>query len=345
MEVIDFSIDELQKYTMWFMLDEIKQGPIKLVRRTPAGDEIFTDFSCFKMNDDHILLGINHFMKFTAKHNLVAIHEDIEEVVNLQMFENIMDYYDVPIENLDKGYFVFVDSIVIAPEEEWRCDNTRFGPLSHAVAEGIEETQVKGFDQLLTYETILSVEGVGHLIYLHFKDDAEYRNYYANSAKLPISGVTISEAFKLITEWATVAEEPFNNQQDISKDAKDFINKLNFDTSLVDYQVDMYVAEFLKGNPDARMRPQNVQPLSQELDAFIKKNMSYRCLSALISLYPHSWDLQEIIDKEKSELELVHDAFMNRSKMADKPVALNIFTRNVDATMRLHEKIKTMRTF
>jgi len=345
MELQNFSINELKNYTMWFMLDTIKQDPIELVRRTPAGDEPYTKYACFKMQDDNVLLGINHFMTFTAKHNLIAISGDTEEVVNLQMFENIMNYYDVPVENPDKGYFIFVDSIVIAPEEEWRCDNTRFGPLSYGVTEGVEETLIKGFDQLLTYETILSVEGVGHLIYLHFKDDAEYRYYYANSAKLPISGVTISEAFKLITEWATVAEAPFNNQQGISQDAKDFIHKLNFDTSLVDYQVDMYVAEFLKGNPDARMRPQNVQPLSQELDAFIKKNMSYRCLSALLSVYPDAWNVQEVIDNEGQILEEIHNGILFQIQNSNKPVALDIFNRNVQATMTLHEKVKTTGTF
>lgn len=329
---------------MWFMLNKIKDGPIELIRRTPTGDEKHLDFACFKMNDEHILLGINHFTRL-VKHNFYAISNDIEEVVNLQLFENIMDNYKVDIDNLDKGYFIFTDSIPIIPEESWRCDSTKYGPLSYGVTEGIEEQAAKSLDDLLAYDPILSVDGIAHLIYIHFKNDAEYRDYYANSAKLPNAGVTISEALKLIVEWATVADEPFNNQQGISQDAKEFINKLDFDSSLVAYQVDMYVAEFLKGNPDARKRPFNVLPLSSELDLFIKKKMAYRCLSALISLYPQSFDLQKIIDVEYDSLIKENKNITQQLEFSSNTVALDIFRQTENATMRLYEKIKTTGTF
>lgn len=335
---------------MWFMLDKIKEGPIKMVRRTPAGDEEFiqnglNNASFFRMKDGHILVGFNHFTKLISKHNFYVISNGIEEIVNIQMFENIMDKYIAPVNNIDMGYFVFVDSIAIAPKDNWRCDNTMYGPSGFSVTEGIHETWTNSLDQLVEYEPILSADSICHILYVKYKEDEILRDYGANKLELPYCGVTISESLKLITEWAVVAEEPFNNQQPIAQAAKQFIEKFNFNTSLVDYQVDMYVSEFIKGNPNARQRPTDVQPLSPELDLFIKKNMSYRCLSALISLYSDSWDLQEVIDAEPEAFEFIHDTAINRSNILSKPLALDIFTRNVDATMKLYETIKTTGTF
>lgn len=350
MEPIDFSIDQLDKYSMWFMLDKIKDGPVTLIRRTPAGDEKFINsglygFSAFRMKDGHLLLGINHFLKFTYKNNLVAISNGVEEIVNIQMFENIREHYNVPVENLDKGYFVFVDSMIVAPEDEWRCDNTSYGPLGYGIAEGVMEKMVKGFDELVSYESIFSIDGTAYLVYIQYKNDDEYRYHFANKMELPICGVTISESLKLISEWATVSKPPFNNAQVIAQDAKDFLDKLDFDWSLIDYQADMYVAEYIKGNENARMRPPNVKPLSEELDLFIKKKMSYRCLSALISLYPNSWDVQEIIDNEETALLTIHDRIWFYIKNQDKPELKRIFWENVERALKLHSAIKTTGIF
>lgn len=364
MKIQNFSIDKMNNYEMWFMLDKIKQGPIQIIRRTPAGDEPVEGVSCFNMNNDHVIIGIDSFTRFPSRHNLVAISGDIEEIVNLQLFENIMNKYDVGIENIDKGYFVLTDSIVIENDKDWRCDNKYFGPLSYGATEGIEEEVAKSLNDLVSYDPILSVDGVAHLVYIHFKNDEEYRDYYANKAQLPNAGVTLSESLKLITEWATVADAPFNNQQGISQDAKQFLEKLNFDLSLVDYQSDMYVAEFLKGNVNARQRPADIKPLSSGIDLFIKYKMAYRCLSALISLYPDAWDLQEIIAVEKQIMDIqnikfvsthfkyeTNNVFFDKQNIWDSinkdhhSIRFNIFYTIVENSDVLYETVKTTGTF
>ena len=356
----------MNNYEMWFMLDKIKQGPINIVRRTPAGDEPVEGVSCFKMNNDHVIIGIDSFTRFPSRHNLVAISGDIEEIVNLQLFENIMNKYDVDIDNIDKGYFVFTDSIVIAPELklDWRCDNTKYGPISYGVTEKVDEIRANSLSQLVSYDPIFSVDGVAHLVYIHFKDDAEYRDYFANKLILPNTGVTISEALKLISEWATVSMDPFNNNQGIAQDAKEFLDKLDFDWSLIDYQTDMYVAEFLKGNVNARQRPENIKPLSSGVDLFVKYKMAYRCLSALVSLYPDVWDLQEIIANEKQIMDSqnikfvrthfkyeTNDVFVDKQNVWDfinkdhHSVRFNIFYTIAENSDVLYETVKTTGTF
>lgn len=352
MEVIDFSIDNIGEYSMWFMLNKIKEGPIDLVYRTPAGDEQFglnniNKYAFFKMKNGKILLGINNYVFIKSKHNLFAISNNEEEIVNLQMFENIMDNYNASVNHTDKGYFIFTDSIVIAPELklDWRCDNTRYGPMNYAVSEGIQEVLTVSLDQLIAYDPILSVDGIAHLVYIHFKNDAEYRYSFANELQLPICGATISEALKLISEWATVAEPPFNNQQNISKDAKEFLSKLDFDLSLVEYQTDMYVAEYIKGNKNARMRPSDVKPLSKELDLFIKKKMSYRCLSALISLHPDTWDIQEIIFEEEKYIRETYRNFYKIFAESNNQFMLNALNNNFEKTLTLYNTVKATGIF
>lgn len=364
MNVKLFSISEIYNNQMWFMLQKPHSGNFSIVRRTPAGDEIVEGVNCYRMNNDYLLIGIDSFTRFTSRHNLYFLSDENEEIINLQLFENIMNKYDAEVNNTDKGYFLFTDSVVIAPEDDWRCDNTSYGPLSYGIAEGIQEQLTVSFDQIVAYDPIFSVDGIAHLVYLHFKDDDVYRYSFVNTLELPICGATISEALKLITEWAIVSEEPFNNQQLISKDALEFLNKLDFDWSLVENQSDMYIAEFLKGNPKARLRPQNIEPLTKNLDLFIKKNISYHCLSSLISLYPEAWNLQQIIDAEEVSMDITHKQFVegnfklkvnnviqdkqfvwNNINKAHHAVRFYMFYTIIENAIELHNKVKTTGTF
>jgi hypothetical protein len=72
---------------------------------------------------------------------------------------------------------------------------------------------------------------------------------------------------------------------------------------LISNQVDMQVFEYLKGNIDARKRPEDVQPITDSLKDFIKKRVCFSTLSGLISLYPDAWDISEIIAEELQEFQ------------------------------------------
>lgn len=313
MDIQEFSVDKMKSYSMWFMLDKIKDGPISLVQRTPTGDIPFGEnkrarsAECFRMKDGRILIGLGNFMGIITKTNLYAISGDTEEIVNLQFFENICHKYNLDVNEKEKGYFVFVNSSEIPSKYTWRCDSLNYGPMNYGAIDGIEMPYIELQEEIIEYDNIFSVDGVSHLIYLHRVFDAPDRKVDFYSGVIPDTGLTIGEALKLISEWSIVADAPFNNNQLVSLKAKEFLNKLDFDISFVDYQSDMYVAEFLKGNTNARKRPENIQPLSPELDVFIKKKMSFHSLSALISMYPDSWNLQEIVDAEENVFTYIHD--------------------------------------
>lgn len=372
MEIQDFSVDKMKPYSMWFMLDKIKEGPISLVRRTPNGDVPFGQnnkmehAACFRMKNGNVLVGIDNFMGIITKYNLYAISGKTEEIVNLQFFENISHRYNLDVNEKKKGYFIFLDSSQIAPKYTWRCDTDTYGPFNFGAIEGIEPPYVELDEEIKEFYMVMSVDGVGHIIYLHSIFDVENKKENFHCGVIPETSLTIGELFKLINEWATVNDEPFNNQQSISKKAKKFLDKIGFDKSLVEYQVDMHVAEFLKGNTNARKRPENIQPLSSELDIFIKKQMSFHSLSALISLYPDAWDIQEIIEEEEKVFNYAHDSAAHSllgfytENIKDKkeellakvelesPYALrsiHILFSIMDRTFSIYNSVKTTGTF
>jgi hypothetical protein len=149
----------------------------------------------------------------------------------------------------------------------------------------------------------MSLHNVGYLIYLHLHDDIEIREKYKNNAEVPCVGLTLSEFFKLLYEWSEVTKEPFNSTEDIAIKASQFLDAFGFTPDLVDNQSDMQVVSYLTGSENARLRPTNVQPNKPELITFVKKNMASSSVSSLCKLYPGLWDINEILNKEKEELD------------------------------------------
>jgi hypothetical protein len=300
MNVQPFNIDVVKTHKLFYVLDSITGNTVDLYRRTPAGDDPFVDAEVFAMQDGHLMVAIQHPFKYSANNCLIAKHGDTEEVVNLVAWERLVDFYDTNIDNTDQGFFAFCDSqALFDPAVEWRCDNTLYGPHTFAREDG---RIVPTINKLKSYETILSLHGVGYLIYLHLHDDEEIREKYKNNSEVPCVGLTLSEAFKLLDEWATVSRNPFNSTQDIAVKANDFLNAFGFTSDLVDNQQDMQVSNYLKGSQTARTRPEGIAPNKSELITFVKKRMAGSSLAALSVLYPNIWDTQELLSAEQDEL-------------------------------------------
>ena len=299
MIIKNFSIRDMQTYRLYYVLDKIAHTDVLLYRRTPAGDEIFENADILIMDDGHLVVALNHPFKHAANSCLIAKHGDTEEIVNLNCWERLVDVYDTPIDNTENGIFVFCDSVAIGdPTVEWRCDNTMYGPKSYMTNLG---DTVSSLSRIIAYENILSLHGVGYVLYIHLFQDAqqrEQREQYKNNAEYPCAGFTLSELFKVMNEWAETTEEPFNNKDRIALNAKTFLNAFNFNSSLVDNQTDMQVVNYIKGSVNARQRPSEVVKNKPELINFIKKNMASSSLSELCVQYPEMWNLEQIVRTE-----------------------------------------------
>jgi hypothetical protein len=292
------------------MLDSITDDSVKLFRRTPAGDEEFNGHNLYRMPDGRLLIAFYSYWANRTTHSLVAKCGSQEEFVNVQPFERIVPYWNPGLDYTDRGGFFFMNSKPIYTDvNDWRCDNTFYGPERYiAVGEQPFFSEFK-LEDINVYEPIININGMATLCYVHFKNDQHMRDYVVNADVIPSCGATLSEMFRLLTEWATLAESPFNSTDPIVLDAKEFLNQLGFDGSLVADQTNMQVAQYFLGNTDARRRPADVVETNQGLLNFVKSKMAHMSLANLLSCYPEYGNLDTAIqfDIDSADQEFIHN--------------------------------------
>ena len=306
MTLPDFTPVSVQSDKMFYILDAIEADDLTLVRRTPAGDEAFTEFTAHRLANGQILLAFPEHFRLLAKGNLVALAGDREEIVNLNLYERLRPHYDLgtSMPTGDKGGFMFLDSQPIHdPRDEWRCDTTSYGPQKYLSPDEERRALIWELGHIKTYEPVLSVNGVAHLVYLQRDDDEDARDHVVNRDPVPFCGVTLSEAMKLVHEWATVSEPPFSSTEEIAQDAREFLVALGFYPGLVGNQAEMQVARYLQGHNDARRRPSNPQDNTDELRLFLKKRVAHGSLAGALSLYPGSGDIAQAMEIDLANVE------------------------------------------
>jgi len=306
MTIPDFSPHAVQSDKMFYILDAIEADDVTLVRRTPAGDEAFTEFTSWRLPTGQVLLAFPEHFRLATKGNLVARAEDQEEIVNLVLYDRLRPHYDrgTAMPTGEKGVFCFLDSQPIHdPRDEWRCDTTAYGPLKYLAPGEERRVLLSDLAQIKTYEPVLSVNGVAHLVYLQREDDEEARDYVVNAEPVPFCAVTLSEMLKLVYEWAIVAEPPFSSPDPIAQDARDFLAALRFQPSIVANQTEMQVARYIRGHEDARRRPSNPQDNSDELRLFLKRRVAHGSLAGALSLYPGSGDIAQAVEIDLATIE------------------------------------------
>jgi hypothetical protein len=310
METQFYNINNLSNTKLFYMLDSITDDSVKLFRRTPAGDEEFNRHELRRMPDGKLLIVFYSYWSNRTTHSLVAKCGSQEEFVNVQPFERIAPYWNTGISFDDKGVFCFVDSQPIHdPKDEWRCDTTSYGPQKYLGEDELPRLLFYELAQIKVYEPIISIGGVGNIIYLYRHDDENIRDSIVNAEEVPAFTVTLSEMFRLLTEWATLAEAPFNSTAPIVLDAKEFLNQIGFDGSLVADQANMQVAQYFLGNTDARRRPADVVDNNQALLRFVKSKMAHMSLANLLSCYPEYGNLDTAIqfDIDSADQEFIQN--------------------------------------
>jgi len=281
------------------MLDSITDDSLKLFRRTPAGDEEFIGYHLHRMPDGKLLIAFGFYWEFQTVHSLVAICGDEEEYVSLLPFERVMPYWNPTLDYENKGGFMFANSKPIYTDiNDWRCDNTFYGPERYLTSTDKPILEIFKLEDIIVYEPIINIDGVSNLLYISVTNEEHEKNILINEDIIPSTTITLSEMFRLITEWAALADAPFNSTEPISLDAKKFLEQIGFDSSLVANQVDMQVAEYLKGSTNARMRPADVVETNQELLNFVKQKMAHMSLSGLMSCYPQYGNLDAEIEMD-----------------------------------------------
>jgi hypothetical protein len=296
MEAKPYNINNLEHRKLFYMLDNITDESVKLFRRTPAGDEEFNNYDLHRMPDGKLLIAFNYYWNMQTVYSFVAVCGDAEEYVSAIPFERVMPYWNPTLDYNNKGVFILCNSIPIYVDpNDWRCDNTFYGPQRYITPDGFFlYPQIKAED-VVVYEPIININGVANLMYLSTSEEGYVKNYTINEDIIPSSAITLSEMFRLLTEWATLAEAPFNSTEPIVLDAKEFLNQLGFNGSLVADQTNMQVAQYFLGSTDARRRPADVVETNQGLLDFVKRKMAHMSLANLLSCYPEYGNLDAAI--------------------------------------------------
>jgi hypothetical protein len=315
MESKNYNINNLEERKLFYMLDNITDESVKLFRRTPAGDEEYTLYDLHRMPDGKLLIAFYAYWTIQTIHSLVAICGDEEEHVSATPFERILPHWNPPL-NAPRGLFLFMNSKPIYTDvNDWRCDNTFYGPERYLSEGATRILPVFALEDLIVWEPMITIHGISSLSYLHLKSGENMNNTVVNEDIIPASTVTLSEMFRLLTEWAALAEEPFNSTEPIVLDAKEFLNQLGFDSSLVADQTNMQVAQYLMGSTDARRRPTDVVETNQELFNFIKRKMAHLSLANLLSCYPEYEDINLEIQRDIESAENEFSGDLNNMRI------------------------------
>jgi hypothetical protein len=312
-EVEPFNLENLKKYQAFYCLKTISDvDSLRIVHNTPSGFFDIEKVSAFLMPNGNVIIAWANALNMSIYYNLIAISDNKKEIITINSIDRIIDIYDKEV-NSPIGVFSFANSdVVIEPNKDWRCDQGKYGPRAFPPNPAIAQNPAN----ILIFEPVLSVTGSGHLVYLEYKNSGEDTLEHLNNAPQQTIGRTIWESLKIIREWAITNEEPFNNQDLISKKAAEFIREMNFsdeEFQHIDNQVPMQIARYLMGNENARQRPEEILEIDEGLKNIVFKRLSSGTMSAIEKLNPGMWNLQELIEVEKNNLIEHRDNFSKRA--------------------------------
>jgi len=208
--------------------------------------------------------------------------------INYSLHEYVGSFIDLPA-STDLGFFKFTDSKPAHQLSGERCDAGRNGPAVFlregqvAVGTAVNTTRPFSLSDLEVCHSILSVDGIGHLFYVKYHEGQNDSNehFETNESDLPTASRTIAPALKLLLEWSTVVEEPWNCQDAVALAAKDFVSAIDIPEDVKNEinagQPDMQIAKYLRGDLDARRQPgvEEIGAIGKLTKTWLKSKMFY----------------------------------------------------------------------
>lgn len=304
MKVQQFSLDVLSSHKMFFLLNHLPKNSkeVDIWIQTPVGYESVDFVDVFSMADGSLLAAWTHPLQKLGLQNLVAFADGETQILNLYPIERIWDIYDRPID-AKSGTFNFTASHLIE-NADWRCDRGYYG--ARAFAGEVSKPVISSLDEVVVYESFLSVAGVGHLIYLESTNKQDFAEEKLNNSVIPATGRTLQEVLRLIYEWSILDNEPFNSKDKAAIAAANYLKALKltqFELDQIANLPEMQIAQFIKGSDSARTRPSNLSGMTDPIRDIIFSRMASSSLAFIVSRNPEIWDISEIIDEEWKQID------------------------------------------
>jgi hypothetical protein len=317
-KVQKFDLSVLSTHKMFFHLNKLDAGlnEVDVWIQKPDGFESVDFIDVFSMDNGALIAAWKHPFQKLPLYNVVVFGNGKTQIVNLHSFEKMFEIYNKPVDS-GFGVFSFVNSMPIASEHgDWRCDIGYYGP--EAFDKNVQAFE--SLEEIIFYEPILNVNGIGQIIYTESRKATEKADYYVNHSYCPYVGRTFQETLRLIWEWSVMADEPFNSNEEIALKAEKFIDAMDFsedELNVIKDQTSMQVENFIRSKPNARLRPNDVQSMSSGIENIINSRVAHSSLSMIVRNNPMMFDYVSIYNAECVELQRGIERFCDYYKIED----------------------------
>jgi hypothetical protein len=328
-EVKPFDLDMLRLNQSFFCLQSISNvEEIEVFHNTPSGPVVYREINAFSMPNGRVIVAWPDPVNTAQLYSLVAVSNGVTEIISVNSIERMIDVYDKQSDS-NFGLFCFLNSnVVLQPNSDWRCDTGKYGPGVFPPS----TTQIVDPSSIVLLESIISVNGIAHLIYVEYQGNPSVGDGHLNNSEKPVMGRTFWECLKLVREWSIVNSEPFNNNELIANKANQFMTALNFsneELSLIDNQNNMQIAKYILGDENARQRPDDLFEMNDDIRNILFKRLSSGTMAALEYLNPGMWDINELIEAERITLSGHKEIFSQRLE------SLNMSERYINLEQRI----------
>ena len=239
----------------------------------------------------------NVFLAMNEGVNTYTFTLDYEEkthVINNIRHENIAEFITRPADS-SVGFFKFMDSQPAYRYSAERCDAARNGPAVFLrdgqipIGIAVNTTRPFSLSDLEVYFSLLSVDGIGHLIYVKYFEGQNDSNeeFETNESDLPTASRSLLPTLKLIIEWAEMTESPWLSREPVALAARNFLYRLQMPEEvkreIEENQSDMHVYRYLRGENDARKQPpvEELSEMTPLTKTWLQSKMFYNNISHL----------------------------------------------------------------
>ena len=241
-------------------------------------------YGLFHDDRGNLFLGLTKIIK---AYNLLLSYNNNSYYINCTYYDEVKHLFEWGPPNT-LGIFQFLGSEPLTDNDPSRCDigrinapSTFLRPGQIAAGVGNALLPVSKSDIEAVY-VLLSVDGVGHIVYAKYfagKNDSN-ENFVLNESDLPAASRSIFPLLKLMLEWSSMVDDPWNSVENIAVASNEFFKKLQIPDVVkesIQLHGPMHIYRYLRGDTDARRQPDvsELEPLTDHVKAWLKTKMLY----------------------------------------------------------------------
>jgi hypothetical protein len=281
-------------YACYYSLDTTE--PFSIWTQTPNGDVEYTNYDLFTANSKTII-AFKHFSMSKTEYNYIIKFAGDQQVLQWACYEHLYEHVNATATTTD-GVYTIMNSVSVPdlmksnhdpllPYED-RCDTDTYGVVAYKLQDGISPEHIdsnafNGQTIKLTFPMFNSL-GAAHIVFFKVKDvGTSYRDWPVVTA----ISKTLVGCLKLVTEWSSLAQEPFNATEEIAVDCNNLVKDLDIDEAIINelqnQQSDMPIYRFLKNADDARHDLDETLTCGPLFLNWVKSNVRYKSLNALVA--------------------------------------------------------------